>query len=194
MAKSLSINSDSESSGDYPASPPPALDENQASMKLVIVNVAAGCDVLKSILDIGRRGHTSLAVQSASGTIASVTLRHIPHSVPALRVYGPFNLLSLTGSYFYNNQHTLHPGATPPPSFSFGIHLSTSDGHVFGGNIDGPVIASKNVSLTIFTFKNPGIDKYVPEGEENDDQNDNNKNNKNCNNSRGDLSMLNSAS
>ncbi|KAL9276857.1 hypothetical protein ACSQ67_025594 [Phaseolus vulgaris] len=177
----LSANSDSESfrehqigsSSHIPPPPPP-------TTRLVIIKVASGCDIIESIFDVARRNQTSLAIQSVFGTIASVTLRNIANVVPAIVAYGPFNILSLTGCYFYDNQYTLFPEATPPPSFFFGIHFSTSHGRVFCGNVGGRVIAYKEVILTIFTFKNPRILKYVPEGEESDDEDDDENYNENC--------------
>jgi len=114
-------------------------------------------------------------------------------------LHGPFNLLSLTGSYLHNNQYTLLPGATPPRSLSFGIHLSTSHGRVFGGLVGGRVVAGDDVNLTISTFENPEIYRYGSEEQERDDHDNNINNNNSCNhnpsnfNKGGDLSMLNSA-
>ncbi|KAK7333871.1 hypothetical protein VNO80_30651 [Phaseolus coccineus] len=175
----------------------------QPPMKILIVNVAPGHDIIETILDIARRAHVSLTILSASGSITTVTLRHVPSGSSAVMLHGPFNLLSLTGSYLYNNQYTLLPGASPPRSLSFGIHLSTSNGRVFGGLVGGRVVAGKDVNLTISTFKNPEIYKYVPEGLEGNDLDDNinhNNNNKTYNhnsnnfNTSGDLSMFNGAS
>ncbi|KAG5010965.1 hypothetical protein AAZX31_07G214000 [Glycine max] len=147
----------------------------EPSMKLVIVNVTPGSDIIESILDVARRGHVSLTILSASGTISKVTLHNSIHGVAALTLRGPFTLLSLNGSYLHNNHYTLHPGATPPPPLSFGISFSTSQGQVFGGAIGGRVIAGDDVSLTISTFKNPVMYKYVPtDKERNGDDNNNN--------------------
>ncbi|ESW18110.1 hypothetical protein PHAVU_006G013800 [Phaseolus vulgaris] len=157
----------------------------QPPMKILIVNVAPGHDIIETILHIARRSHVSLTILSASGTITTVTLRHVPTGSSAVMLHGPFNLLSLTGSYLYNNQYTLLPGATPPRSLSFGIHLSTSNGRVFGGLVGGRVVAGNDVNLTISTFKNPEIYKYVPQGiQGNDHDHDdtiNNNNNKTFN-------------
>ncbi|CAJ1964868.1 unnamed protein product [Sphenostylis stenocarpa] len=173
----------------------------QPSMKIVIVNVAPGRDIMETILDIAQQNHVSLTILSASGTIASVILRNTPTGSPSLMLHGPFNLLSLTGSFLYNNEYTLLPGATTPRSLSFGIHLSTSHGRIFGGPIGGRVVAGDDVSLTISTYKNPEIYKYVPTGQEsNEDDNINNHINKTYNsnpsnsNTGGDLSIFNSAS
>ncbi|XP_014506161.1 AT-hook motif nuclear-localized protein 19-like [Vigna radiata var. radiata] len=172
----------------------------QPSIKILIVNVAPGHDIIETIINIARRSHVSLSILSASGIITTVTLRHVPSGSSAVMLHGPFNLLSLTGSYLHNNQYTLLPGATPPRSLSFGIHLSTSHGRVFGGLVGGRVIAGDDVNLTISTFENPEIYKYGFEDQERGDHDDSNiNNNKTCNhnpsnfNMGGDLPTLNSA-
>ncbi|XP_014506162.1 AT-hook motif nuclear-localized protein 29-like [Vigna radiata var. radiata] len=125
-------------------------DSESSMVRLIIVKVASGCDIIESILDVGRKNHTSLTIQSASGTIASVTLGDNPD----VRFYGPFNIVSLTGSYLYHNQDTPLLELIPPPSFSFGLILSTRHGSAFGGNVGGRLIAHNDVNLTIFTFNN----------------------------------------
>ncbi|KAK7333950.1 hypothetical protein VNO80_30731 [Phaseolus coccineus] len=174
----LSDNSDSESFREHHIGSSSHIPPPPPTTRFVIMKVPSGCDIIESIFDVARRNQTSLAIQSVFGTVASVTLRKTANVVPAIVAYGPFNILSLTGCYFYDNQYTLFSEATPPPSFFFGIHFSTSHGRVFGGNVGGRVIAYKEVILTILTFKNLEILKYVPEGEESEDE----KNyNKNCN-------------
>ncbi|XP_027932751.1 AT-hook motif nuclear-localized protein 19-like [Vigna unguiculata] len=171
----------------------------QPNIKILIVNVAPGHDIIETIINIARRTHVSLTILSASGVITTVTLRHVPSGSSAVMLHGPFNLLSLTGSYLHNNQYTLLPGATPPRSLSFGIHLSTSHGRVFGGLVGGRVVAGDDVNLTISTFENPEIYRYGSEEQERDDHDNNINNNNSCNhnpsnfNKGGDLSMLNSA-
>ncbi|KAL5193393.1 AT-hook motif nuclear-localized protein 17 [Glycine soja] len=150
-------------------------------MKVIIVYVTPSSDIIESILDVAQRGHVSLTVLSASGTITGVTLNNFSHGVDALTLRGPFTLLSLNGSYLYNNHYTLHPGATPAPPLSFGISFSTSQGQVFGGAIGGRVIAGNDVSLTICTFKNPVMHKYASKDKERDMGDNNNNNNYNNN-------------
>ncbi|RDY02776.1 AT-hook motif nuclear-localized protein 17, partial [Mucuna pruriens] len=160
-------------------------------VKLVMVNVPPGNDVIESIIDIARRGRASLTILNADGMIASVTLRNAQHGAPTLTLHGPFTLLSLTGSYIYGNQYSLHLGATPPRPLSFGINLSTLQGQIFGGVVDGKVIAADGVNIVTSTFKNPEIYKYVPEGIERDGD-DNNSNNNYINfNGGDDLSRFN---
>jgi len=82
---------------------------------------------------------------------------------------GRFTLLSLAGSYLYNNFYT-------PP---FTINLSTSHGQLFGGVVSGSVIAGENVRITVSTFKNSGILKFPRDQERHGNNNLNNNNNNN---------------
>ncbi|CAJ1964854.1 unnamed protein product [Sphenostylis stenocarpa] len=177
----LHTNSDFESSGDYRIGSSShclwhsfSLPNANQSMKVVTINVGEGCDVMESIVDVARRSQASLVVHGASGTVASATLHNTVRGAPTYRIYGPFNLLSLTGSYFYTPHDTHLPGATS--SLSFGIQLCTYS-RIICGRTTGTVIAGGDVILIVSTFKNPKINKYVPEGEERDNvDNDNNNN------------------
>ncbi|KAK7333866.1 hypothetical protein VNO80_30646 [Phaseolus coccineus] len=143
-------------------------------VNVVVVNVDPNRDIMECILDIAHQGQVSLSVLSAFGTVNSVTLRNSTHGAPYLVLHGPFKLLSLTGSYLYNNHYTLHLGSTPPSPLSFGINFSTTKGEIFTGVIGGRVVAGEGVTLTVSTYKNPHILKYTPESDEGDHNNSNN--------------------
>ncbi|KAH1189188.1 Protein PIN-LIKES 1 [Glycine max] len=159
----------------------PVAQPSEPFVRIVIINVDPGRDIMESILDVARQGHVNLTVLSTSGTVTKVTLQNSLHGAAALTLHGPFTLLSLNGSYLINNHHNHNSGATLPPPSSFGIHLSTSGGQAIGGAIGGQVIAGDNVKITVSTFWNPEMYKYIPEGNKggNDDNNDreNNYNN-----------------
>lgn len=144
----------------------------ELSVKLVTINIVLGRDVMEKILDVARRDHVSLTILNASGMIKNVIVCNLPQGAPTLLI-GPLTLLSLITFYLYNNQYTLHLGATPPPPFSFSIKLCTSHGQVFDGLIGGSIIVGDNVSLMVSTFKKPNIYKFISEGKEgnNDDNN-----------------------
>ncbi|KAG2394599.1 hypothetical protein LR48_Vigan10g065600 [Vigna angularis] len=144
----------------------------EPSMKVFSFRVPPNRDIMEFILNIAHNGHVSVAIISASGTVNNVTLHN------STMQHGPFTLLSLAGSYLYNNLYTLYPGATPPFPLSFTINLSTPNGHIFGGVISGSVIARQDVKLTVSTFKNSGILKFPPDL----DNNKNNNNNTTTNN------------
>ncbi|XP_014517185.1 AT-hook motif nuclear-localized protein 14-like [Vigna radiata var. radiata] len=162
------------------------MDESpESSVNVFTFNVAPNSDVMQCISDIASRDQVSVTVISATGKINKVTLKSSTNGEPDLMLHGPLTLVSLTGSYLYNNQYTLHPGATPPLSLSFGINLSTIGGKVFCGVVGGRVIAGENVKITVYTYTNPNILKYSAEGQE-DSGNDNNDDENHKNNNFGD--------
>ncbi|XP_047159212.1 AT-hook motif nuclear-localized protein 17-like [Vigna umbellata] len=162
------------------------MDESpESSVNVFTFNVAPNSDVMECISDIASRDQVSVTVISATGKINKVTLQSSTNGEPDLMLHGPLTLVSLTGSYLYSNQYTLHPGATPPLSLSFGINLSTIGGKVFCGVVGGRVIAGENVKITVSTYTNPNILKYSAEGQE-DGDNDNNDNENDKNNNFGD--------
>ncbi|QCD79346.1 AT-hook motif nuclear-localized protein 17-like [Vigna unguiculata] len=149
-------------------SPQPVPQSLEPSMKVFSFRVPPNRDIMDFILNIAHNGHVSVAIISASGTVNNVTLHN------STMQHGPFTLLSLSGSYLYNNLYTLYPGATPPFPLSFTINLSTPNGHIFGGLITGTVIARENVKLTVSTFKNTGILKFPRDLDNNQNNDDNN--------------------
>lgn len=146
-------------------------------MNVVTFNVASNGDVMESIFEIAHRDQVSVTVMNVSGMINNVTLEASNEGAPPIMLHGPFNFLSLSGSYLYDNHYILHPGATPPPPPSFGIHLSNAQGQVFTGIIGGKVIAGENVMITVSTFRNPDILKYTPEDQQEDETHNDSDNN-----------------
>ncbi|KAG4909181.1 hypothetical protein JHK87_055297 [Glycine soja] len=137
-------------------------------LRLVIINVNLGRDIIKPILEIAHRGHVNLTVLSTSGTVTKVTLHNSLHGDVALTLHGPFTLLSLNNSYLFNNHYNLNYRVTLPLPLSFRINLSNSRGQVTS------VIVGDNVKITLSTFRNPEIYKYILEG--NKGNNDDKKN------------------
>jgi len=144
----------------------PVPQSTDATMKIFSFNVAPNRDVIESLLEIVHRDQVSVTVMNASGMINNVQLEPSTEGTPPIMLHGPFRLLSLTGSYFYNNHYILHPGATPPPPPTFGVHLATSQGQIFTGIVGGRVIAGENVVITVSTFQNPEIVRFTPDDRE----------------------------
>ncbi|ESW18321.1 hypothetical protein PHAVU_006G031000 [Phaseolus vulgaris] len=155
----------------------PMTQSTDSSVNVFTFNVAPNSDVMECIFDIANRDQVSVTVIGASGRINNATLQSSTCSAPNFVLHGPFTLISLTGSYLYNNQYTLHPGATPPLNLSFGINLSTNGGKVFCGIVGGSIIARENVKITVSTYRNPHVLKYTVEGQdEGDSHSDDNEN------------------
>ncbi|ESW18322.1 hypothetical protein PHAVU_006G031100 [Phaseolus vulgaris] len=139
---------------------------DESSMKVFNFTVPPNRDIMEFIFDIAHKDNVNVTILSASGKINSVILRNSTDDTTQIMMHGPFTLLSLSGSYLYNNHNTLHSGPTPPFPLSFGINISTSHGELLGGVIGGSLISGEDVSVTVSTFKNP--QRY-----ENNNNNDN---------------------
>ncbi|KAH1189176.1 AT-hook motif nuclear-localized protein 17 [Glycine max] len=153
----------------------PVAQPSESFLRIVIINVDSGKDIIESIADVAGLGHANLAVLSPSGTITRVTLHNSLHGATALTLNGPTLRLA------FPQQLILIQRPQLPPPLSFGIHLTTSRGLAIGGAIGGQVNASDEIKITLCTFWNPEIYKYIPEGSngDNDDNNISKKNYKN---------------
>ncbi|KAL2322386.1 hypothetical protein Fmac_026765 [Flemingia macrophylla] len=131
--------------------------------KFVTMEVAKGEDMMEHIVEYGVRENVNVTIINGSGSIGSATLRQGSGGSASVTVHGPFSLVSFSGTYLCNNHYTLHAGASPPPSFTFGITLRSSHGNLLGGAVAGKVIAAHNVTLIAFTYSNPHVYKCNPD-------------------------------
>lgn len=163
--------------------------DSEAAMKPVVLEISAGSDVIEAIIQYARRRHVGISVLSGSGAVSNVTLVHPagPHhhpSAPSLLslLHGPFNLLSLSGSFM-----DAAPAAATCPSLasskvamsaggcsllgrgSFGICLAGAQGQVFGGIVGGKVVAASAVVVVGATFVNPTVLRLPLPGDDHDD-------------------------
>ncbi|KAL4317715.1 hypothetical protein AHAS_Ahas15G0412800 [Arachis hypogaea] len=147
--------------------------ESDHVMKPVVIEVAAGSDVVEAVVSFARRRQVSLSVLSGSGTIANVTLRHPYSHAPALTLHGPFTLLSFSGSYIAGpftpsprplplaspasaSASTDASSASPTPTCSsFAVSFSGSQGQIFGGVVAGTLVAASTVVVSASIFKRP---------------------------------------
>lgn len=139
--------------------------ESESGMKSVVIEISAGSDVVESLVQYARTRHVGISVLSGCGSVSNVTLRrplsHHHHHAPApfLSLHGPFNLLSLSGSFMESLS-----------SCSFGICLAGSQGQVFGGIVGDKVIAASLVVVVAAIFLKPRFHKLPAEGGCDDEQ------------------------
>ncbi|KAH1189189.1 AT-hook motif nuclear-localized protein 21 [Glycine max] len=77
-------------------------------VRIVIINVDSGMNIKEFILGVACQGHIKLTILSTFGTVTKVTHHNSLHGAAALTLHGPFSLLSLNGSYLFNNHHNLN--------------------------------------------------------------------------------------
>jgi len=164
--------------------------DNEQAMKPVVIEVAAGTDVLEAVIQFALRSQTCLSILSASGTIANATIYYPLCRAPSFTLHGPFSLMSLTGTFLYpppppsgSSSSSSNPNVeVPPPGMTFGITLAGIQGQVFGGIIGGKVIAGGDgVKVVCSLFKNPELHRAGGVILEADDGGDDDNNNVNGN-------------
>lgn len=151
--------------------------KNNNDIKLAIIEVGAGTDVMETVVQLARRYNSNIMVVHAAGTISNVTLSNPLDQ--AFIAHGPFVLLGLSGSYV--TPHSLND-ALPSSSFpsfipnlspsatrsTFAISISSLQGKVIHGVVAGKIMAANNgVTVTTLLFKNPEYHKFgvVTEGD-----------------------------
>lgn len=130
--------------------------EPEAAMSPYILEIAAGADVADNITRFCKRRGTALSVLTASGAVASVTLRQ-PAATPGATVtfHGRFEVLSLSA--------TVYPAGAPPGTGGFSISLAGPQGQIVGGLVVGPLVAAATVFVVAASFNNPSFHRLPVE-------------------------------
>ncbi|CAK9184400.1 unnamed protein product [Ilex paraguariensis] len=140
--------------------------ESDSAMKPTVLEISAGSDIIDMVVQLARRRHLGFTIFSGSGSVSNVTLRHPGSHAPSLTLHGPFNILSLTGTFLgYSSSSSSSLSST-----CFGISLAGGQGQVFGGIIAGKVTAASTVVLVGATFMNPTFHRLPGEFEESENQ------------------------
>ncbi|KAG6472959.1 AT-hook motif nuclear-localized protein 24-like [Zingiber officinale] len=131
-------------------------------VRVHVMEVAAGHDVVQSVADFARRRQVGLAVISGRGTVSSVTVRGPDGAVLPLREL--FEVVSLSGSVL--------PLLSPPATSWLTVYLVGAQGQVVGGSVVGPMVAAVPVMIIATSFGKAAYEKLplIPE-EPLDDQN-----------------------
>lgn len=124
-----------------------------------VLEVAAGADVMESVLNYARRRGRGVCVLSGGGTVMNVTLRQPASPAGSIvTLHGRFEILSLSG--------TVLPPPAPPSAGGLSIFLSGGQGQVVGGSVVGPLMASGPVVLMAASFANAVFERLPLEEEE----------------------------
>lgn len=115
------------------------------AMRAHVMEVAAGNDVLESVIEYARRRQVGVTVVSGTGAVVGATVRSpLGGVVPSLR--GRFKIVSLSGSIL--------PPSTPPAASWMTVYLADGQGQVVGGRVVGPMVAAETVMLMVLSFPN----------------------------------------
>ncbi|GJN34720.1 hypothetical protein PR202_gb23411 [Eleusine coracana subsp. coracana] len=109
-----------------------------------VMEVAAGADVADSIARFSRRRQRGVCVLGGAGAVADVALRQPGGGAAVALLRGPFEILSLAGTFL--------PGPAPPGTTGLTVYLAGGHGQVVGGNVVGALTASGPVMVIASTF------------------------------------------
>ncbi|XP_068660394.1 AT-hook motif nuclear-localized protein 28-like [Aristolochia californica] len=141
--------------------------DSESAMRLVVLELSAGCDVVEGVATFARRRHVGICILSGSGSVANVTLRH-PTSISAtLTLHGRFDILSLSGTFLSDSSSA---SSSSMSSFSakspLTISLAGAQGQVIGGSVTGSLLAAGPIILTAASFINPSFHRLPSDDEE----------------------------
>ncbi|KAK9667086.1 hypothetical protein RND81_14G231800 [Saponaria officinalis] len=137
--------------------------ESPNTLKSHILEISPGSDIVEAIMSFARRRGRGVCVLSATGVVADVILRQPATTTSAgvMTLRGRFDVLSLTG--------TALPPPAPPGSSGLTVFLDGGQGHIVGGIVVSPLIASGIVVVMAASFANAVFDRLpLEDGEEKD--------------------------
>lgn len=129
-------------------------------MEPILIKIAAGSDVVETLINLARRREAGIVILSGSGIVTDVTL-HKLESDSLDFIEGLSNMTSLSGYFIVEGAFV------PPltmnivsPLSSFSICLSDNRGQVFGGKIGGKVMTAGAVLVTAAFILNPTFHRF----------------------------------
>ncbi|KAG1371115.1 AT-hook motif nuclear-localized protein 28 [Cocos nucifera] len=128
--------------------------ESETAMRPLVLEIAAGCDVLETVAAFARSRRMGISVLSGSGVVANVPLRHPTTNPPVMTLHGRYDILSLSGTVLPPPCATSTASAAPT-QVNFSISLAGTQGHVIGGTVAGQLKAAGPVVLVAASFANP---------------------------------------
>ncbi|XP_058746773.1 AT-hook motif nuclear-localized protein 28-like [Vicia villosa] len=132
-------------------------------MEHIVIEIPQGRDVVKSLINLARSRQAGLTVLSGSGLVSDVTFLFPETRVIGFPVEGPFNIISLTGTYINPYICQASPSLLNIASSNsyFSIFVSNGDeGHVYGGIVKGKIMAASKVLITAALIKNPNFHRF----------------------------------
>ncbi|CAK9313267.1 unnamed protein product [Citrullus colocynthis] len=112
-----------------------------------VIDVKAGEDVSSKIMSFSQNGPRAICILSANGAISNVTLRQPATSGGTVTYEGPFEILSLSGSFLLSEN-----GGQRSRTGGLSVSLSGPDGRVLGGGVAGLLTALSPVQVVVGSF------------------------------------------
>lgn len=112
-----------------------------------IVTVIAGEDITSKIISFSQQGSRAICILSANGIISTVSLR-LPEAFGGTSTYkGPYEILSLTGSFTPTESEGIKNSCG-----GMSVTLVSQDGRVLGGGVAGLLEAASPIQIVVGSF------------------------------------------
>ncbi|CAA6654022.1 unnamed protein product [Spirodela intermedia] len=134
--------------------------ESESAMRPVVLELAAGADVLECVSGFARQRRVGVSIISGSGAVTNVTLRHPASHPTSLTLHGRFDILSLAGTFLPTKLSSPSSSPAPVVKSPFTVSLAGAQGQVIGGAVTGNLIAAGPVVLLVATFGAPSSIGY----------------------------------
>lgn len=122
-------------------------------MEPILLEIGAGNDVIETLINLAQSHQDGIVVLSGYGPVTNVTIHQPASRSPPKPIEGVSNMTLLSGAYINTSDGI--DGIVPPQTMNNGISLSffsicLSDdrGQVFGGNVEGKLMAAGAVMIT----------------------------------------------
>ncbi|PWZ30266.1 AT-hook motif nuclear-localized protein 17 [Zea mays] len=136
--------------------------ESEAAMRPVVLELAAGCDVVGAVAAFARRCRVGVSVLCGRGAVAAVTLR-LAASSAAVTLHGRFEVLALSGTVVPSSASA----SASAPAFS--VSLAGEGGQVIGGTLAGEMTAADGVVVVAAVFGSAQVHRLPAAGAEDED-------------------------
>ncbi|XP_058746767.1 AT-hook motif nuclear-localized protein 28-like [Vicia villosa] len=127
-------------------------------MEVIVIEIPPGRDVVEYLINFAQSQQAGITVLSGSGLVSDVTILLPITRAISFPVEGPFNMISLSETYVNPNIGQASPSLLSIASSHsyFSISVSNNDnGKVFGGIVEGKIMAAGTVKITAALIKNP---------------------------------------
>ncbi|KAJ7947930.1 AT-hook motif nuclear-localized protein [Quillaja saponaria] len=104
-------------------------------------------DVVSKIKSFASEGPLAVSILTANGVVSSVNIRQ-PGGSGSLKYEGRFEILNLGGSFTFSGI-----GGAFRKTGWINVSLAKTDGRVFGGVLEGEMIAAGPIQLVVGSFK-----------------------------------------
>ncbi|XP_058746772.1 AT-hook motif nuclear-localized protein 17-like [Vicia villosa] len=131
-------------------------------MELIVIDILPGRDVVEDLINLAQSRQAGITVLSGFGLVSDVTILLPETGATGFPIEGPSNMVFLRGTYINPNidQTSSSSMSIASSNSYFSISVSRGNqGHIFGGIVQGKIIAAGVVKITAALIKKPDFHK-----------------------------------